>query len=341
MPGPTGKSGLTDLPLGIFGKDSFAVQSYDLDAGVVSAALGPGGLGPSRIGHPAVNKTGSSIPLGSLVFINGWDTASGLSTMNLAAANFLAEAAQFIMIGTPGPGGTVIAGPCANNATGVLAAQFTLTGQNTNAATVGDAVWLSASVPGGYTLTTQPTAANAIAQLVGRVATKNASTGMINLEVYQGMVPVVFGSSQFQPGSVGAVALTANLLADRVTAAWSPVVAVTGNTNQLLVMPQAGTINDLRVVFTSSLGISGTNFTTVIVTNLTSSNVLTLAGSPANTTFTAGTAIVANTPYVLALTATGANLVCAKNDLVQFSCQNGGTLGAVLAGIASIGYVPS
>jgi hypothetical protein len=196
-------------------------------------------------------------------------------------------------------------------------------------------------VPGGYTLTTQPTAANAIAQLVGRVATKNASTGMINLEVYQGMVPVVFGSSQFQPGSVGAVALTANLLADRVTAAWSPVVAVTGNTNQLLVMPQAGTINDLRVVFTSSLGISGTNFTTVIVTNLTSSNVLTLAGSPANTTFTAGTAIVANTPYVLALTATGANLVCAKNDLVQFSCQNGGTLGAVLAGIASIGYVPS
>jgi hypothetical protein len=305
-----------------------------------AANLGAGSIGPSKIGHPAINKTGSSIPLGSLVFINSWDSVSGLSGMNLAAAQFLAQQAQFIMIGTPGPGGTVIAGPCANNAIGVLAAQFTLTGQNTNAANVGDPVWLSGTTPGAYTFT-QPVAANTISQLVGRVVTKNASAGTINLEVYQGMVPVVFGSSQIQPGAIGAVALSTNLLADRVTAAWSPVVAVTGNTNQLLVMPQAGTINDLRVVFTSSLAISGTNFTTVIVTNLTSSNVLTLAGSPSNTTFTGGTAIVANQPLVLALTATGANLVVAKNDVIQFSCQNGGTLGATLAGIASIGYVPS
>lgn len=338
MPNPvTGKIGLTELPRSEFSPPGFAVQSYDLDVGVAAASIAPGGLGPSKIGHPVVNKTGSSIPLGTLVFINSWDLASGLSTINLAAAQFLAERAMCVMIGTPGPNNTVIAGPCANNAQGIVALQYTLTGQNTNAGNVGDAVWLSGTTPGAYTLT-EPVASNTIAQLIGRIAIKSATVGVINLEILQGAVPIAFGSNEIQPGAVGAVALSANMA--RIIRSNQFTVPATGSVEIGIPMDKAGTITGLQINGNTALATNGTNYVTWAVNNRTQSLLLTQAVA-ADSTNTGGTAVVQYAATPLVLTATGGNLVVAANDYICLLATVTGTLGAVLTGTFSVVVAPS
>jgi hypothetical protein len=304
------------------------LDGTDFAPGFTLPNIAQASIAPGKIGKTVLNKTGSTIPAGQLVFVSSFDV-TGVSDINLAAAQFGSEKAQYV---------TQVSIP--NNGSGAVGISFSLTGQNTNAGNVGDPIWLSGTTPGGYTLT-KPSAANTIAQLVGHISVKSATVGVIAFELLEAAFPVAIGANEIQAGAIGAVALSPNLLTDRVTAAWSPVVQTTGTTPQILVMPQAGTVNDLRVIFTTGLAINGTNFTTFAVNNLTQSLLMTLSGSPSNTTFTGGTAIAANLPMVLALNATPANLVVAKNDVIAFTSAAGGTLGANLAGIASIGYVPS
>src|SRR5882672_9441091 len=119
------------------------LNAEDLDPAFVLplASVAQATFSPDKVGVTMVNRTGSTITKGQLVYGSSWDAPAGMVTASLAAATAQATRAQWIAIAD-----------VANNATGKFGLHVSLTGQNTNAATVGDAVYLSAT-PGGYVLT--------------------------------------------------------------------------------------------------------------------------------------------------------------------------------------------
>ena len=115
------------------------------------------------------NKSGSTITAGKLVALSGWDETAQLPTIVLADAD------------ADLPADHVLPASIVNNATGLAKSTFRLTAQATNGFAVGDAVYLSATA-GGWTHTA-PTAANAVQQVVGKVAVVHATTGVVELDV--------------------------------------------------------------------------------------------------------------------------------------------------------------
>ncbi|HEY3363951.1 MAG TPA: hypothetical protein VGK74_02710 [Symbiobacteriaceae bacterium] len=131
---------------------------------------------------------GENLVEGDLVYVSGWNAASAAFVVNKADADAAGKLATLIMHGT-----------VASGATGTAYRTHTLTALNTNAATAGDPVYLSATA-GGWTLTA-PTAANAIAQRVGNVSVKSATVGEIRFDL--GLATVIkFGSNELQGLSV-------------------------------------------------------------------------------------------------------------------------------------------
>src|SRR5579864_3137258 len=165
MPNPiTGAPGLRDLPRSEFG-GAFRVQAADLDTGVNAA--GQAGVSPDNMGLTVWNATGSTITAGQLVYVSTWHAGPpampqvALATANTQTGNSRAEWVAIANI--------------LNGASGLVGRHFSLAAQNTNAATVGDPVYLDSTTAGGYILTTQPIAG--MVQVVGRVAVKSASVG--------------------------------------------------------------------------------------------------------------------------------------------------------------------
>jgi len=121
--------------------------------------------------NPSVPFTaGAEIAAGDLLYISGWDAANSRFAMNKADcdASDPAKTAQF-----------VASAAVAQGAAGAAVGQLELTGQNTNAATVGDPVYLGATA-GGWSLSA-PAGAGKNIQCVGVVTVKNASTGKVML----------------------------------------------------------------------------------------------------------------------------------------------------------------
>ncbi len=293
---------------------SGSIDQTDLAPNIVLplTVFQPGALAPSRIGHQAINKSGSSIPLGSLVYVNGWDTASGFSTIALAASGVQGARAQFMVLGAY-VNGLLVPGAIANNAVGALGVQITLTGQNTNAGNVGDPIYRSAT-PGAYTLT-KPTLT--FVQQVGNITVKSATVGMVNMEVFQN-APFI---------QIGANELIANLAADRPQS--SRLIAVTGTTKIPIVIGKTGSVGGFRLSPIDALAASDTNYISFSVVNVTQSNTMTLdnAGGRNTTKATGGAAIVADTAYsILPVTPPSALLTVAVGDQLNLICAVTGTL---------------
>lgn len=99
-----------------------------------------------------------------------------------------------------------------------------------------------------------------------------------------------------------------------------PLGTVSATASHVLVqMPEAGTITAIKSAVITSITANDTNYWTEQVTNATQSKTL-LAGSDANTTkATGGAGYTANTYRSFTLTATTADRVIAKNDVLNIT----------------------
>lgn len=138
---------------------------------------------PKKRGAFVHNATGSSIAAGSLVYLSGWSETYQRFLITKADADVSGAAAAYILRDA-----------IANGADGKAYKTHRLQGQNTNGATVSDPVYLDTTA-GGWTLTA-PSAANAVVQLVGRVAVVSATVGVIefNLETSAVLPTPIIGS---------------------------------------------------------------------------------------------------------------------------------------------------
>ena len=112
---------------------------------------------------------GEAIDAGELVYVSGWD-AKGYLEVSLADADAAAPANAAIAVAIAN---------IDNAAIGHVGDAFLLTGQDTDAADVGDAVYLS-DTAGGWTKDAHTTGGDTVQQ-VGVVTVKHASTGAVLL----------------------------------------------------------------------------------------------------------------------------------------------------------------
>ena len=299
MPNPiTGAPGLGDMPR------TFAnvkVQAADLDTGIVT---------PRALGLIARNQSGSTIGAGSLVYISGWSAsltgfANGLGLLSLAVATGRYTGATYI---------TQAAIP--NNSNGLLSQQMLMTGLNTNAATVGDPVYLDSAVPGGFVLTNPP-GTGSYYQVVGRVVVKSATVGVVDLNLATG-VPVAPDAARF-----------AQSLPTIPTAA--------GTTEQMMVPTRGGTLLAAWASFPVALAVHAANFVQfAIINKQLGAGAVALLAAPAigiNSTVsgTGSTPIVAYTPFALTLAA-GGPFVLGNRDELDVQVIGNGTLANTLPG---------
>jgi hypothetical protein len=303
---------LKDLPRSEFGAN-FGVQAKDLDTtfALPGTAIAQAQITPDQMGLTVWNATGSGLTAGQLVYVSGWNGTHAMPQVSLAAATNQALAAEW-----------VVTAPISNGASGLVGRHFSLGSLNTNAATVGDLVYLDVTA-GGYTVTTPPTGATAnLYQTIGRVAVKSATVGVIDFDLVSGMVPRLLYRANAHLPTIG-------------TAAGAYVGYAS--------VGVPGTIVGGRAVFTTSLAINGTNYVTLTAVNLSNSSVSLLAASPANSTFTGGAAITADTAYPLTLIGTAANLIVAQGDLIKVAATVTGTLGGAITGLNLVSFpiIPS
>lgn len=141
------------------------------------------------------NGTGGTLAAGTLVYLSGWNATAAKFQVAKADADAALQAEY------------VLTAAILNGADGVAKKQGQLTGQNTNGATIGDPVYLSATA-GAVTLS-DPGAAGALTQIVGRVETVSATIGKIQISI-QGTK--LIGGADLEPAisiaTTGTIVLT-------------------------------------------------------------------------------------------------------------------------------------
>lgn len=125
----------------------------------------------SKLGLPAINKSGGTIAAGTLVYISSYDSA-GYPVMSKADADVASALATW-----------VTSEAVLNGNVSVLLKRYVLQGQNTNAGNVGDPVYTDKTTAGGYVLA-DPGAAGADSQVVGRIKTKSATVGEVEFDLF-------------------------------------------------------------------------------------------------------------------------------------------------------------
>src|SRR6266851_3663480 len=268
-----------------------------------STSIAQGQITPDQLGMQVWNASGSDIAVGKLVYVSGWNVTHAMPQIDLAVASGRYTGAQFVTLAA-----------ITNGSAGPVGLHFSLTAQNTNAATAGDPVYLGTTA-GGYTMTT-PSATAGYYQVVGRVAVKSASVGLVDFNILSGVAP--------QPDAY------------RFSASLITIPTAAGATEQLVCPGRGGTLTALELRFPVGLVASDTNYITVAITDKGTNGAGTtqfLATSPAGTNTTkatGGTAITAYVPYVLTL-ATGPFTV-AQRDVFDVTITGTGTLPNTLPG---------
>lgn len=114
-------------------------------------------------------------------------------------------------------------------------------------------------------------------------------------------------------------------------------IATTGNTDFIVVAPESGTLVTAAFSPGTTLSADNTNYITFTITNLgqdgTGTNTM-LASSPSgvNTTkATGGTALAADTKYVLTLNGTASSLAVTHGDRLRVRAAASGTLGGAIS----------
>lgn len=271
---------------------SVGVTAADLDPSfsLPVSSIGQAALRPNQLGLSVFNNTGSTINAGQLLYISGWNAANNIPTVGLAIATLQTTRAMWVATAA-----------ILNNAVGTAAAHFSLTAQNTNAATVGDYVYLDVNA-GGYTLTTPP--ANAVVvQPVGRVTVKSATVGVVDYDL---------------------VSFAEPLAVDQWSGAWQ-AFSTAGTYVAYARVRRPGTVIAASAIFSASDAVSGTNYVYFQIADLTGPVNLLTVGATLNTNFTGGNAIVADTNYPFGIV-TGPNPSVAAGDWLKATATVTGTL---------------
>lgn len=181
------------------------------------------------VGMRVTNNSGTDIPRDSLVVVTGWDSTNKIPQVSLAQATTTGHDDVYVTLQkiTNGgaKGGFIYKG-------GLSAATL-----NTNAASVGDAVYLSDSTPGSFVLTNPPTSTNARQLRVGFVKVSSATVGQIRWSIspVQQQEP----TQGFYSGTLAAAG-TNQATAGAITLSSGGILTVTAaNTNNGVALPAA------------------------------------------------------------------------------------------------------
>jgi hypothetical protein len=322
MPNPvTGKIGLFELPGHVTGP-GVAIQGSEIDAGAIAAAniaagaitgalIPQGGVTPDQVGISVWNATGSTLAAGALVYLSGYNAANALLQVTLTDGNFWTKRAQWVVLA-----------PILNGAKGLVGAHYRLTGLNTNAATVGDSVYLDNGTPGNWTLGPP----GGVLQVVGRVTAKSATVGMIDFNLLSGI-------SALQPR--------------RVNAAFMPTtIPTTGTAEAIIIVPETGVLTNFRVGGSVLLATDNTNFIQFSAVNrghvdgTGNTALLNVASGASSTKTTGGGALAAYAGT--SMVPTSALQAVAANDVIQFiATVNGILANTVPEAWVSMGLVPT
>jgi hypothetical protein len=165
----------------------------------------------NKLSTTARNVTGVTIPKGSVIYFNG---ASGnLPTITLAQANSEASSSKTAGI-------TAVAIP--NNSNGEVVVSGLIDSLDTSSLTVGLALWLSPTIPGGLT-NTKPTAPNNTV-FIGVVTRSHPTDGTIEINIQNG-----FELDELHNVLITSVANNQTLMYESVTSLWKNRTLVKGD----------------------------------------------------------------------------------------------------------------
>lgn len=137
-------------------------------------------------GMRVINSSGSDIPAFSIVALSGYDNVTKHQKIVLANAVTSTQNRELF----------VTRSIIHNGKKGTVWKSFLATGQNTNGATVGDKVYLSATSSGAFVLTTAPTSSMARIVQVGFVQVVSSTAGEIFFDIHE---PDLLSSGDLQP----------------------------------------------------------------------------------------------------------------------------------------------
>lgn len=160
------------------------------------------------------NETGSLLTKGTLVYINGYDTAEAVFTVAEASDADQTKPAVF-----------VLSADIAHNANGFGYGRFLVTGINTGGMVVEDKIYQS-GVVGGWS-DVDPAAAGKVTRAVGRVTIVHATTGAIQFNLADHTVEK-FGTPWLQNLCITTALLAANAVDENKLAASTAGLGISG-----------------------------------------------------------------------------------------------------------------
>ena len=250
------------------------------------------------------NQTGSTIPEGSVVYING--ATGNTPTISLAIATAFATA-DIIGVAT-----TTIA----NNGFGYATTSGLVNDLNLSAFTEGQAVFVSPTTPGAFTAT-EPVAPNYSVQ-VGVVLRANPSNGtlLVSVQMISTEVSHIVGTMLIGQGGTGQTTANAafNALAPSQTGNTGKYLTTDGSNTSWATNP-LGTVTSVAATVPSFLSITGSPITTsgTLAFGLSGTALPTTSGGTNLTSFTANGVVYASSTSALAtgsaLTFDGTNFV--------------------------------
>ena len=153
-----------------------------------------------HLGTDIYNDTGSTLALGTLVYLSGWDETNKAWKVTKADANAANAAPTHVITAAVTTGNKGRASP-----------YYRLTGQATNGSAVGDPWYMSETV--GVGTLTPPAAGGSDVRVVGRVAVVHASAGVVELDLLGLVHAVKYGNLRFATGFLSADATGRALMA--------------------------------------------------------------------------------------------------------------------------------
>lgn len=243
--------------------ETSASSLTSLTAGLGLVGGGTEGAVTLNIGLSVRNATGGTLTKGTLVYVNGFDTGTGLPTIAKADGDAVLLATH------------VLAADLADVTSGTAYGIYTVTGLDTSTAgAVGDPVFLDTTA-GGFTFSSSG-GTGVTRQRVGTVVTKHASTGSI---LFYPMLAIVeaIGSASLQNGAVTLAKLGAGVTPVSLIISQGAVASAGGDATEV-VSDAAINVGDTAIVWVQKAGTVPRTVDSWVITDNTLT--VTLSGDP-------------------------------------------------------------
>lgn len=276
------------------------------------------------------NQTGSTIPDGTVVYVNG--ATGNTPTISLALATAFTTA-DIIGVTTTS---------IANNGFGYVTISGLVNGLNLSAFTEGQAVFVSPTVPGAFTAT-EPVAPNYSVQ-VGVVLRANPANGtlLVSVQVISTEVSHIVGTMLISQGGTGQTTANAafNALAPSQTGNTGKYLTTDGTNTSWGTNP-LGTVTSVAATVPDFLSITGSPITTsgTLAFGLSGTALPVLNGGTGTTTSTGTGSVVLSTSPTLVTPALGTPTALVGTNIT--GTASGLTAGTVTTNANLTGMVTS